>query len=314
MKGVIAITDWDWFTFLGAQPDIDEVNFWRPSDTSKPGFPPGTPLIFKLKKKHGDWIVGFGTFARHSVLPEWMAWEAFEVRNGAPTAAEMRRRIQRLRHKKGLADDASGNNLIGCLMLSAPVFFDRAAWIRPPADWSEYIVQSKGYDLTQGEGARVWNACLAAAAGCALPLTAGGLVADAERPRFGALALGRSRLGQGTFRIAVTDAYGRACAVTGEHSLPVLEAAHIRPYSDDGPHDISNGLLLRTDIHRLYDRGYVTVTPEHRFEVSRRLKDEFENGKTYYAMQGKIIHLPRAEAERPSREYLEWHARERFRA
>jgi hypothetical protein len=41
---------------------------------------------------------------------------------------------------------------------------------------------------------------------------------------------------------------------------------------------VSNGLLLRSDIHRLFDKGYVTVTPDHHFEVSRRLKDDFETG------------------------------------
>jgi putative restriction endonuclease len=72
----------------------------------------------------------------------------------------------------------------------------------------------------------------------------------------------RPRLGQGTFRIATIQAYERACAVTGEHSLPALEAAHIRPFAEGGTHDVSNGLLLRADLHRLFDRGYVTVTPK----------------------------------------------------
>lgn len=69
-------------------------------------------------------------------------------------------------------------------------------------------------------------------------------------------------------------AYGGACVVTGEHSLPVLEAAHIRPYGAEGTHDVPNGLLLRADIHRLFDAGYVTVTPDHQFVVSRRLAQE----------------------------------------
>jgi predicted restriction endonuclease len=67
--------------------------------------------------------------------------------------------------------------------------------------------------------------------------------------------------------VAVTDAYGRSCAVTREHSLPVLEAAHIRPCAQAGAHDVRNGLLLRSDLHRLFDIGYVTVTPDLRLEV-----------------------------------------------
>jgi len=71
--------------------------------------------------------------------------------------------------------------------------------------------------------------------------------------RYGTPKTVQLRLGQGTFRIAVTSAYG-ACAVSGEHSLPALEAAHVRPYADGGGHALPNGLLLRADIHRLVRR------------------------------------------------------------
>ncbi len=62
-----------------------------------------------------------------------------------------------------------------------------------------------------------------------------------ERPRYGTPATYLPRLGQGIFRVQVLDAYGRACAVTGEHSLPVLDAAHIRPYGQGGEHVPSQG-------------------------------------------------------------------------
>ncbi len=117
----------------------------------------------------------------------------------------------------------------------------------------------------------------------------------------------RPRLGQGTFRIAVSDAYGRACAITGEHSLPALEAAHIRPYSAGGDHRVSNGLLLRSDVHRLFDRGYVTVTPDLEFRVGERLRDDWQNGRTYYPLHGRKIEVPAESTERPDLEQLEWH-------
>lgn len=50
----------------------------------------------------------------------------------------------------------------------------------------------------------------------------------------------------------------------------MLQAAHIMPYADGGTHDVTNGLLLRSHIHCLFDLGYVTVTPEYRFKVFRR--------------------------------------------
>lgn len=100
--------------------------------------------------------------------------------------------------------------------------------------------------------------------------------------------------------------------MTNSHVLHVLDAAHIRPYSDGGSHSLSNGLLLRQDVHTLFDRGYVTVSPDYRVEVSRRLKDEFDNGKKYYALQGKSILLPANPAFRPSVEQLAWHNENRY--
>jgi putative restriction endonuclease len=117
----------------------------------------------------------------------------------------------------------------------------------------------------------------------------------------------RPRLGQGAFRVAVTDAYGRACTVTGEHSLPALEAAHIRPFADDGPHTVSNGLLLRADLHRLFEQGYMTVGPDAKVLVSSRLRADYNNGHTYYPFAGREISLPHAMHERPDRELLGWH-------
>src|ERR1700719_292565 len=98
-------------------------------------------------------------------------------------------------------------------------------------------------------------------------------------PRYGEPTLIHPRLGQGAFRVSVTDVYQHRCAVTGEKTLPILDAAHIRPFGQGGEHDITNGLLLRTDIHKLFDLGYVTVSNAGRFEVGRRLREDFENGR-----------------------------------
>lgn len=104
------------------------------------------------------------------------------------------------------------------------------------------------------------------------------------------------------------DTYNRRCAITSEHTLPVLEAAHIKPVSNGGEHSVTNGLLLRSDVHTLFDRGYVTVTPDRRFRVSHSLNDRWKNGKIYYALDGKEIFTPKDASCFPDRELLEWHA------
>jgi putative restriction endonuclease len=107
--------------------------------------------------------------------------------------------------------------------------------------------------------------------------------------------------------VLVTDTYGRRCAITRERTLPALEAAHIRPYGAGGEHEARNGLLLRRDIHSLFDAGYVTVSPDLRFEVSRRIKEEFDNGRHYYELHGQSIAAPDVVSRRPDPEALRWH-------
>jgi putative restriction endonuclease len=122
----------------------------------------------------------------------------------------------------------------------------------------------------------------------------------------------RPRLGQGAFRVSVTDAYNRACAVTAEHSLPALEAAHIRPFAKDGPHEVRNGLLLRADLHRLFEQGYLTVTPNHELWVSDRLRNDYHNGRSYYPLRGTRIAVPNRCSEQPAADLLDWHNRNVF--
>jgi putative restriction endonuclease len=86
----------------------------------------------------------------------------------------------------------------------------------------------------------------------------------------------------------------------------VLDAAHIKPYSKGGEHVVNNGLLLWQDLHTLFDRGYLTVTPEYKVEVSQRIKEEFNNGKEYYALHGTKLGVPESIAF-PDSGLLEWH-------
>jgi putative restriction endonuclease len=307
VRGFVANTDFDWYSFLKARSPLDEVNFWQPGGSTRfSAVPVGAPFFFRLKRPHNA-IAGFGVFAGASLLPSWLAWESFGEKNGAPDFREMTRRIDRYRAAE--RRDPHGQYTIGCLMISQPVFFEHDRWVADPADWSPQIVQGKGYDVTIGEGRRIYAECIERAR--EVTTATGGTelqtAAMPDAPRYGEGTIVRPRLGQGTFRIAVTEAYTRACAVTGEHSLPALEAAHIKPYAEGGAHEVSNGLLLRSDIHRLFDRGYVTVTGDLRFEVSRKLREDFENGRSYYPLRGNALHVPQGTRDRPDAAMIEWH-------
>lgn len=129
-------------------------------------------------------------------------------------------------------------------------------------------------------------------------------------PTLGDPRLVPQRLGQRSFRAVVLQAYGRRCAITGAKIRPVLQAAHIRPVEHGGEHRLDNGLLLRSDMHTLYDNGYIGIDPKHRLLVSPRLREEFHNGEELYERAGSPISLPERRADRPSREFLEWHLAE----
>ena len=123
--------------------------------------------------------------------------------------------------------------------------------------------------------------------------------------RFGKPTLITPRRGQANFRATIIQAYNQRCAITSERTLPVLEAAHIKPYASGGEHSVTNGLLLRSDLHKLFDSGYVTVTPDHHFEVSRKLKEDYQNGKEYYRLQGKSLDV--LAGTKPDAQALSWH-------
>jgi predicted restriction endonuclease len=107
------------------------------------------------------------------------------------------------------------------------------------------------------------------------------------------LATARPRVGQGTFRSRLLDAYGRRCAITGEHTEIVLEAAHIQPYLGPRSNHPQNGLLLTKEFHALFDAGYVTVTPQHEIRVSPRIRAEWDNGHRYYPFDNTPLRLPK---------------------
>jgi putative restriction endonuclease len=169
-------------------------------------------------------------------------------------------------------------------------------------------VTFKTFTTDMEDGRNLWDALIDRA----MDVPNSGLSAGPQA-RFGSPVPVRPRLGQGAFRVLVTDHYERRCAITRERTLPALEAAHILPYAQGGEHEVTNGILLRRDIHGLFDLGYVTVTPDLVFEVSRRIKEEYENGRDYYRMHGTPVTAPLRSELQPDRRLLRWHNENKYR-
>ena len=228
MKIWVGVTDKDWFQFL-SRINADEVNFWQPSGSRVfRALQPGEPFLFKLHSPD-NFIVGGGHFVRLFSAADFARLGCFR--------AEERRWLRSMISMPGsgaiVREDASVDPVIGCNVLAEPFFFPRGTGFLSQQNWApEYRAgQDLRYDVRRTAEA-LWEAVHAA-------LTRNPRVGEPPmsqrtpmtQNRFGAEYLTRGRLGQGAFRVLVTDAYERRCAVTGEKTLPVLEAAHIKPYA-----------------------------------------------------------------------------------
>ena len=297
MRLWVGVTDNIWFKFLSTS-GADEVNFWQPSGTAPfTNLPSGTPFLFKLKRPYNH-VAGGGFFVKFVQLPLALAWETFGEKNGAATLVELDQLVRPLTR-----DHKSSPLNIGCTILTSPFFFNREQWIDAPEDWASNIVRGKIYDTKDRIGARLWSDVMDRH-----HLEVGAMQTKEAPAEYGTPFLSKARLGQGAFRVLVTEAYKRRCAITGESTLPVLEAAHIKPFSKGGVNNTFNGLLLRSDFHKLFDIGLVTVTPELRMEVSPRIREEWFNGKSYYRLHGqRITVVPDSALDYPRPELLKWH-------
>lgn len=311
MRLYVGITDDDWFKHHAAKAFVEEVNFWKPSSQRNfKSLRPGEPLLFKLHSPK-NFIVGGGFFTKFLQIPVSLAWEAFGEANGASSLVEVRTRIAKYR-KRGI--EPTEDPVIGCIMLGEPFFFEEADWIPSPSDFRLTTVEGKGYDMASGTGQNLWHEVRARLVAGKTKSFGPATVAAQEGARYGNPILVAPRLGQGSFRVLVTDAYSYRCAMTAERTLPVLEAAHIHPYGKGGQHELSNGLLLRSDLHKLFDLGYLTVEPTKRkILVSDRIRAEFENGREYYKLRDQDLAIPANPLAIPSIESLTYHAEHIFR-
>lgn len=109
------------------------------------------------------------------------------------------------------------------------------------------------------------------------------------------------RQGQPAFRNALLRAYEGRCAITGCSVATVLEAAHIMPYKGDHTNHVTNGLLLRADLHTLFDCDMIAISEDHRVIVAHAL-----HGTEYVTLEGKPIFIPRNPAHQPNRDALKY--------
>ena len=298
----VGVTDRGWYEFLRDRRQR-EVNFWRPSGR-RMKIPQGTLFLFRLRGVGK--VAGGAVFFRSDVLSVRAAWDCWGIANGCADEEAFIGNLQRLRSgKPGVAGDTE----IGCSSMIEAFFLDEEDWFEAPG-WPPAQQMYQTFAADSPDGVRLQELLrerLLLKNRLYLPEEA--VLEDFGRPR----PLQEYRLGQGSFRLQILENYNRQCAVSEEKTLPVLEAAHIRPYSRHRDHSLSNGLLLRVDIRKLYSEGLVSITPDRRFHVSPEIRNRYRNGRHYYELEGRKINVPEDEALRPNPEFLQEHYESRFK-
>lgn len=304
VKVYVGNTDHDWFDFLAGSGALEEVNFWQPSAKNFRAISTGEFFAFRLKSPRNA-IGGFGVVSSAQQLPIQVAWDTFGTGNGVKSISDFISQIQRYRPDERV----SYNTMIGCRILVQPVFLAADLWQPLPEGWARNIVSGRTYDTESPEGLQLWQKLEEI-----LRCHEAGRTVDLyeSQSRFGEPALIRPRLGQGAFRISVMEAYRRQCALSAGRVLPALDAAHILPFHLGGEHVQSNGILLRKDIHSVFDAGLATFDDDYRFVVSPKVREIFNNGHEYRRLHGSRLALPENPEHHPSRNALTWHRDERF--
>ena len=330
VKFVVGVTDNRWAASLRDRDDLTEANFWQPSPHGFKALSPGEPFLFKTKDPRkfrgldipGYRLVGGGFFDEYVEVRVSEAWTIWGAANGVSSEAELLARAQTYRARTTTSIDPDPT--IGCVVLRNIFFAKPGGELAEPENWARNIVTYAGYN-TEAVDARTDTGYVEHA--FAVPQQRAridyawepdmrGVDLEWEGARYGQPFLVRPRMGQGHFKRAVADAYQHRCAVTKSATFPSLEAAHIRPFAEGGEHAVSNGLLLRTDVHRSYDRGYLSIDADLRLRVSPQLREHGWNGVEFYEREeaGYKISAPSDPSHQPDRDALAWHFDTTFRA
>lgn len=288
----ISPTDIDWFNFLRSRSFNTEINFWTPTPWNVHRLKPGDRLYFMLKSPIRK-IGGYGHFLEYKNASTNDAWNEFGFKNGCLSKEEFTSRLDGYKSNRSKDESSVSDSQIGCIVLSDSVFFDEDQFLdleNYNIDFSRYIVKIKYFSgedpLAKHEASIQTNEPF-------VPI-------ETNTTKLKKARQVTERKGQGQFRSALTKAYENRCCITGERVIELLEAAHIQPYLNADSNHVQNGLLLRSDFHKLYDNGLLYIHSDFTIKVSPQVKSEY-----YRSFEGNQIILPKSEFHQPSKEALE---------
>jgi putative restriction endonuclease len=285
----ISPTDIEWFKFLRTEGLNSEINFWTPTPWNVSRLASGDKLYFMLKSPIRK-IGGYGQFVEYKNMSVNDAWNKYGFKNGCTSKQELIDRLDKYKASNSSDERSVTDSEIGCIVLTNAVYFDDDKFLdldNYEIDFSRFIVKIKYYnendplEIVTQSSVREFEL---------LPTT----LEKLKKSR-----LVTERKGQGNFRAIITTAYSNKCCISNETTPELLEAAHIQPYFDENSNHVKNGLLLRVDLHKLYDNGLLYIDETFKIHISPEVKSEY-----YQKLNGAAIRLPDNNNLHPSIEAL----------
>lgn len=297
----IGLTDHRMFVFWrDLHSALPEVNFWTPTPWRMRALSEGDHFYLLLKSPIRK-IGGYGKFVRYEELRCSEAWVKYGPGNGVSDQLTLRNRAMGYVGRRTARDTSIPDPVIGCIILRDLVVLQEEQFFAPESRGAPVglkVVKYKTFPEIDS---------LLPSIDAMPPTGSFDLVNPDERKDRKTLAVVRPD--QQRFRRLLLGAYDGACTITGESTQVALDAAHIQPFVNRASNDVQNGLLLRKDIHALFDAGLLTVTSEMRVKSSDLLESP-----AYQELDGCLIRLPRSRSAWPADIALEFHRRWKFRA
>lgn len=284
----ISPTDNNWFYFNKSLSQSNSINFWTPTPWNVRRLKPGDRLYFMLKSPI-RLIGGFGIFREYENNTIPTAWNKYGLGNGVNSKSELINRLNKYLAKHTSKDAGLKSHEIGCIVLDECEFWEDDQFIDIDStthDFKRNIVKIKYYDEYDNIRSNFKS----------LVRDSGEFEMVTNEKKQKKRSNQTVRIGQSEFRTKLIRAYQAKCCVTGDKCEELLEAAHIQPYLNRESNHIQNGLLLRVDFHKLFDKGLFNIDNQYRVRISRLIKSSY-----YQSFDSKMISLPSNENFHPSK-------------
>lgn len=293
----LAPTDTQWFNFLRSNGSLATVNFWTPTDWSVRSFSKGDYWYFVLKGREPRKLGGGGRFSHYEILKVSEAWERYGIGNGVESKEILIEKLNNYKKRNSKNYVYQADPTMGSIILTECIFLEdeNQRYVYEYAlEFAPSIVKYKTFQMDP------------------LPLhrlnsnsepNNDEIISDEDARRRVVSSI-VNRQGQSTFRQSLITAYNSKCAITGYDAIDALEAAHIMPYRGIHSNVVRNGLLLRSDIHTLFDLGKITISQEYTVILHPDLINT-----SYNELNGKKIALPANRMDWPSLQALREHSR-----